>query len=120
AEVLIDGGVELSALYVYGARITPALSLLGMSGVRMHETPQHTRSTGFLQNTTLFAQLSDAVVLGVETNLSGRPNTPWTALVMPQVHLGIVEHVRLQVGVGVLRDGRAAALRQGARLIIER
>ena len=96
------------ALYLGGWRFTPHWSLLGMWGVA-HETGAGAGGEGgdrtqFLQNLTLFYELTDRLHFGVETNLavSGRAFT--TLLVLPQLQYDFGRHFSLQVGLGVARS----------------
>jgi len=123
---LTTGRWSPTALYVAGLRLNRTWSLLGMVGGTVgpqifpfSEEPAQTGSE-IITNLSLFADLTDDLVAGVETNLSRQLRGPAELLVMPQVHWTITKHFRVQFGMGMRDDveGRNAEL--GFRVIWER
>ncbi|WP_165249926.1 hypothetical protein [Paludisphaera soli] len=123
---MTNGRWSPTALYLAGIRFDKTWSLLGMVGGTIGEQifpfsdGPSTVGTDVITNLTLFADVTDDLVLGVETNLSRQLRGPSVLLVMPQVHWKLSEHIRLQFGVGMRDDieGRHAEL--GFRAIWER
>jgi hypothetical protein len=104
-----SGEFTPTILYVAGVRFDPTWSLLGMFGGSVGsqtfpfgEEPPAT-GTDLITNVSLFANATEHVVFGVETNYSRQLRGPAEILVIPQVHLELTRRLRLQFGYG-LRD----------------
>jgi hypothetical protein len=97
---------ELSLLYIPAYRFDRTWSVLSMFGVRSI-TGSHVRDEfGGIVNATLFADVNEHVVLGLEVDSIIAPAGQFSILLMPQVHLEFGGHWTLQAGAGVLyREG---------------
>ncbi|MCP9439756.1 MAG: hypothetical protein NNA20_13030 [Nitrospira sp.] len=107
-------------LYLAGLRIDKVWSVFGMVGPRFdHGETFNGFRNELLSNVTVFADVTDRFVAGVETNfaqvLGGRP----TLLVMPQVHYEVDLHWMGQAGVGVRLGNDVTMPVIGFRLIRE-
>lgn len=107
-------------LYVAGFRFDQRWSLFGMIGPRFeHGNPIGGRNTEILSNVTLFADLTDRLVGGIETNVSQVLKGSGSLLVMPQVHYEVDSHWMVQAGIGVRLVEDLALPEVGFRLIRE-
>lgn len=89
-------------LYLAGVRLDKTWSLFGMVGPRFeHGETFNGFHKEFLSNVTLFADVTDRFVAGVETNFAQVLGGHSTVLVMPQVHYEVDFHWMAQAGVGV-------------------
>lgn len=118
--------VETTGLYLLGVKLHPRWSLLAMAGLRAYLPTRPADSDtrvglSALTNLSVFAEAHERVTLGLETNLARSLEGGAAQLrVVPQVHLGIVRHLRLQVGGGLVSDLAGVAPHVAARVIIER
>lgn len=93
---------DLTLLYIGGARFDETWSALGMIGGRTAVGPgDFDDRTEMLFNFTVFADITDYLTLGVETNHARKLNGKATQLLMPQVHWEVTDQVMIQSGVGV-------------------
>ncbi len=107
-------------LYLAGVRVNETWSVFGMFGPRFEHGAQiGGRNTEVLANVTLFADVTDRIVMGVETNFGQVLNGSPALLVMPQLHYEVGSHWMLQVGVGVRRTDDLTLPEAGFRLIRE-
>ena len=124
-----DGGsgdlaVDLIGLYLGGLRLSRARrwSALLMAGAGGRwEGSAAPSSVSLIVNPSVFFDLEEWATVGVETNLRATIGASQAARVLPQIHLQLSRHLRIQAGVGVDLDsahglGGVAAL----RAIIER
>ena len=113
-----ENAVGFSGVYIAGMQISRPVSALVMAGARTHVGEKHTEAEAIL-NPSVFAHVHPCVVLGLETNFAvGAPSGPYARL-MPQVHLGLGERAKVQLGAGleVQRSGIHPSV--GARAILE-
>lgn len=113
----LRGAGEFSALYIAGRRIGRRTSVLAMLGPRLHAEPR--RLIGELViNPSIFVDLGERATVGLENNavLAGRLSTVRT---LPQFHLQLGQHFRVQFGAGIetARDGVRPSV--AVRLIVE-
>ncbi len=113
-------------LYLAGLRLDRTWSLFAMLGGSVgpqtfpfsDEASQD--GTDLITNLSVFANVTDRLVLGVETNYSRQLRGPSEFLIMPQLHYEFAERLKAQFGIGMRDDveGRHAEL--GFRIILER
>jgi len=111
----------LTGVYLAGYRLNEDWSLLSMSGLR-HELGEGAGNSGgertsWIQNTTLFRQITDQWGLGLETNLALSFTGRSTLLVMPQVQYEPSHHLAIQFGVGFVRSNTDFLPEIGFRVI---
>ncbi len=108
AERLVDVDAwELSLLYIPGWRFDDTWSVLVMIGATSLFGSEIESDVGVLANITVFADVRDGLVLGLEVD-SAFLEDGTSVLIMPQVHYELSEHWTLQFGIGVLYfEGRA-------------
>lgn len=117
--LLDDAEVEATLLYLAGARPWGKLSLFTMLGTRatVGGGPAHFEG---LANPSVYYDVNERLTLGVETNVAlgpshGHPDV----LVIPQAHVQLTRHLRLQIGGGVeWTAGRASGV-LSARVVLE-
>ena len=97
---------ELSLLYIPAYRFNGTWSILGLYGL-MYETGSDAASkdTTVLLNTTIFANISDQLVLGFEINntdptLQKRDDNEMELLLLPQCQYQLKNGFEIQVGLG--------------------
>ncbi|WP_447979296.1 hypothetical protein [Candidatus Nitrospira bockiana] len=91
-----------SLLYLLAVRMDPVWSVMAMVGGRREIGGDvGAQRTEALTNVTLFADVSDRMVLGVETNVGRVINGSSAVLVMPQIHYEVDPHWMIQAGIGV-------------------
>lgn len=97
-----DSGVwTTTGLYLAGFRFDQRWSVLGMVGGRGEVVgPVPKREIEFLTNITLFSDVTDRMVAGIETNLNQVIGRNTAVLVMPQLHYELDRHWMIQGGVG--------------------
>lgn len=96
---------DLSLLYIPAYRFDATWSVLAMIGIRQQVgSDSQNKTTTFLLNATVFAEISERTTLGLEFNNSDPGNfdeeEELELLAMPQVHLEFSEHWSLQTGIG--------------------
>jgi hypothetical protein len=107
-------------LYLAGFRIDKTWSVLGMFGPRFeHGSPNGRFHKELLSNVTLFADVTDRVVAGVETNFGQALGGHSALLVMPQIHYEVDFHWMIQGGIGVRITSDLTSPEIGFRLIRE-
>jgi hypothetical protein len=107
-------------LYLAGFRLDDTWSLFGMAGGRAEVSgPVINNETELLMNLTLFADVTDRVVVGLETNTGQTLGGNTEVLVMPQLHFEIDRYWMLQVGVGTRVTTAFTLPEAGFRLIRE-
>ncbi len=115
-----------TALYLAGLRLDETWSLFSMWGVSVgpqtfpfaDEAPR--QGTDLILNLSLFANVTEWLVLGVETNFSRQLRGPSEFLLMPQAHVELSEHFTAQFGVGLRDDVEGRSPEIGFRIIWER
>jgi hypothetical protein len=107
-------------LYLAGFRFDETWSVFGMFGSRAEVVGGvQDKTVEMLANVTLFADVTDRVVAGIETNVSQAIDGNAEMLVMPQLHYEIDRHWMIQVGVGARFTTGLALPEAGFRLIRE-
>lgn len=107
-------------LYLAGFRFDETWSLFGMVGPRFeHGSQIGGRNVEMLANVTLFADITDRLVGGIETNFGQVLDGSSTLLVMPQVHYEVDPHWMIQAGAGVRVTREFTLPEIGFRLIRE-
>jgi hypothetical protein len=106
-----------SLLYLAGFRFDPTWSILGMFGAR--GIVNGTSDVEVLSNVTLFADLTERLVAGIETNLNQVIGGDTAFLLMPQVHYEVSKRWMLQAGAGAQFTSEFILPQLGFRLIRE-
>ena len=101
---------ELPLLYLPAFRLSDTWSTLGMVGIQSLVGPDVKDDLAALANLTIFADVSERVVLWLEMDSILLSDAGWAVLLMPQLHLDVTRHLTLQLGAGVwYLDGQPAA-----------
>lgn len=88
-------------LYLAGFRFDHTWSVFGMFGNRTEVSgPGSNKTVELLSNISLFADVTDRLVAGIETNLAQVVEGTTEFLVMPQLHYEIDRHWMIQAGAG--------------------
>jgi hypothetical protein len=106
-----------SLLYIAGFRFDPTWSILGMVGAR--GIVNGTSDVEVLSNVTLFADITERLVAGIETNFNQIVGGASSLLVMPQLHYEVSQHWMLQAGGGAQFTSEFILPQLGFRLIRE-
>lgn len=107
-------------LYLAGFRIDKTWSVFGMFGPRFeHGSSLSGLHKELLSNVTLFADVTNRMVAGVETNVGQVLGGHTSLLVMPQVHYEVDLHWMIQGGIGVRITNDLTLPEIGFRLIRE-
>ena len=104
--MLHESIVELSALYVPGYRFNDTWSMLGLFGIMLEvgeDVPK--KKNTILLNTSIFANVNENLVLGLELNntdptLQGLDDNEMSLLILPQVQYEFNHGYEFQFGVG--------------------
>jgi hypothetical protein len=91
---------ELTVLYLAGVRLN-GWSLFAMVGARTvppMDRPHHTQA---LLNPSIYYDVNERVTVGVEGNFAISERGLFEGLVVPQVHVQLGRHLRVQFGGGV-------------------
>jgi hypothetical protein len=90
-----------TGLYLAGFRFNDTWSVFGMVGGRGEILgPVANKEAEFLANVTLFADVTDRMVAGIETNLNQVIGGNTGVLFMPQLHYELDRYWMIQGGVG--------------------
>ena len=107
AETLLDDSItELSLLYVPGYRFNETWSALGLFGMMLEIGADAADKTEtVLLNASIFADLNENLVLGLELNntdptLQGRDDNEMSLLILPQIHYEFEHGLGFQFGLG--------------------
>ncbi len=107
-------------LYLAGVRFNETWSVFGMFGPRTELGGRVTdRRTEWLSNVTLFADVTNRLVAGIETNVGQVIDGHTSLLVMPQVHYEVSKHWMIQGGAGTQITKGLTLPEIGFRLIRE-
>jgi hypothetical protein len=106
-------------LYLAGFRFNPTWSLFAMAGPRVQFGDGAGADVELLANVSLFADVTDRLVAGVETNFGQIVDGNPALLVMPQVHYEVGPFWMFQAGAGVRFTDSLAIPQLGFRLIRE-
>lgn len=92
--------LTVDALYLTGYRFNDQWSVFSMQGVRASRKSSERRFQGIF-NGSIFRNVTDRLIWGVETNFAfGDPRAKYR-MIMPQAHIGVSKHLKLQCGFGV-------------------
>lgn len=111
-----DRAVESDLLYLFGYQFNENWSKLNMTGFRFTDARSRGHAEGLL-NSNLFYTISKELILGMEVNWESRPNLPDIALVMPQVHVQVAAHAKIQFGFGMKRADKENFPHAATRII---
>lgn len=107
-------------LYLAGFRMNEIWSVFGMLGPRAELGGSVTdRRTELLGNVTLFADLTERLVAGFETNFNQVTDGSSSMLIMPQLHFEVSKHWMIQAGAGVRFTNELTLPEAGFRFIRE-
>jgi hypothetical protein len=95
-----SGTTTLAGLWVAGWRWNRTWSAMGMFGGRQEFGGRGFQATEYLQNISLFADVSDDLVLGMESNYQQQFTGPAALLLLPQFHWQINHCLNFQGGAG--------------------
>ncbi len=88
-------------LYLAGIRFDETWSMMLMAGGRGDlEGGMRAGTVERLFNASLFADVTEDIVLGVETNFAARMDGSGQFIVLPQAHLELTECIQVQLGLG--------------------
>jgi hypothetical protein len=113
-------------LYLTGLRLDKTWSLFGMYGFSVgpqafpfvdEESPY---GLNILVNLSIFANVTEKLVLGLETNFDRQVGGPMQTLIMPQAHVHFSERIKAQVGFGLRDEVTSRFGELGFRVIFER
>jgi len=125
AQAIIQYGRDSSiwtttGLYLAGVRFDEIWSLFGMLGGRAEIIgPVSNKEVELLANATLFADVTDRLVAGIETNFNQVIRGDIEVLVMPQLHYEVDRHWMVQAGVGARVTTKFTLPVAGFRIIRE-
>ena len=108
--------LENNLLYLAGYQFNEQWSTLNMLGLRSTDV----RSEGHIEelvNSTLFYSYSSNLMMGLEVNWESRPNRPDITLVMPQLHVQIAKHAKVQIGLGMKQANQETFPHAATRII---
>jgi hypothetical protein len=107
-------------LYLAGFRFDKTWSVFGMFGSRAEVSGAvPNKEVELLANVTLFADVTEQVVAGVETNVGQVFGGNTKLLVMPQLHYELSRYWMIQAGVGARFTSALVLPEAGFRLIRE-
>lgn len=109
---------QASGLYIAGVRWHDHWSTISMAGLSRSSKAGAARTSPLL-NHTVFYERWKRTVAGVEWNSKDLAGARQEWLIMPQMHIRLVEKVNLQVGIGVRRQSGHRTATIGWRLIRE-
>ena len=98
-----DKAFENDLLYLFGYEFNERWSMLNMTGFRTTDTRARGRFEGLI-NANLFYTFSKNLIVGLEINWEKRPHEPDITLLMPQLHVQLAKHAKIQFGFGMKRS----------------
>jgi hypothetical protein len=98
-----DKAFENDLLYLFGYEFNEKWSMLNMTGFRTTDARARGRYEG-LVNANLFYTFSKNLIVGLEINWEKRPHEPDITLLMPQFHVQLAKHAKIQFGFGMKRS----------------
>lgn len=111
---------NLTLLYLAGFRLDETWSVFGMVGPRVEAGGRiDNRTVEVLSNITVFADLTDRLVGGIETNLGQVLDGSAALLVMPQIAYEVDKYWMIQSGIGVRFTSGLTLPELGFRIIRE-
>jgi hypothetical protein len=116
--LLEPGETEVTLLYLAGVRLNgwTVFSMFGVRTVPPMDRPHHTEA---IINPSTYYDVSERVTVGFEGNLAISERGAFTALLIPQAHLQLSRHFRIQIGAGMGIAERQAYPVVATRLIVE-
>jgi hypothetical protein len=125
-QVILEGVVDDLTLvtipsYLLFFRITDRLSVTTITGLELIVDPRTLeRHAALLANPSFWYAIAPTVVVGLENNLVLHRDFQTEVLMMPQAHVQLSHHVRVQVGLGAAIENLVQVAPVGAaRFIIE-
>jgi len=116
----LDRHQSAHALYVLAAELGRHGGLVTMIGPRWSVSPSHGPELGALLAASIFVSARNHHALGLEASWIRSAHTDELHL-MPQAHLPLGRHARLQLGVGAHHEGMLGwGAVAGLRVIVER
>lgn len=108
---------EATPLYLAGRRLGKRVSIFGMLGPRAHIGARGLH-TALIANPSIFVDVHEVLTLGIENNgvVDGRRSR---LRVLPQVHVQVNRHLRLQAGGGLEVTVQGMAPLVSLRAVIE-
>lgn len=120
AEVSLDNGhTDAVLLYVFGHRLTRSWSYLTMIGARSTASKGGLSDWATVLNSSLFVDVREWWTAGLESNTWLDQHGEWRLRLLPQVHLQLSEHVRIQLGAGAEAQPSGLTPVVGTRFIME-
>lgn len=95
-----SGTTTLALLWVAGWRFDDTWSTLALIGARQQIGRPGFRGTEYLQNVTLFTDVHEDLLLGLETNYQQETTDPSALLLMPQFQWRMTDCLNFQAGAG--------------------
>lgn len=111
---------EFTGLYILGYELPREWNTLSMFGLRATTGDDVGSDTELLVNVSLFRELDDHFVFGLENDLEIGAEGDWSLLVFPQLHYEINGFFAVQLGVGAEFSDRSTEFTAGFRLIYAR
>ncbi len=111
---------ELTGLYLVGYELPRKWNTLSMFGVRATTGEDVSSMTELLANVSLFRELGDHLVFGLENVLEVETGGDWSLLLFPQMHYEINGFFGIQFGIGAGLGDRDTEFSAGFRLIYAR
>ncbi|SER82914.1 hypothetical protein SAMN05421690_10931 [Nitrosomonas sp. Nm51] len=108
--------LENNLLYIAGYQFNEKWDTLNMVGIRFTDV-QSEGHVEELVNSSLFYSYSSNLIMGLEVNWESRPNRPDITLVMPQLHVQVAKHAKIQAGFGMKQVGRETFPHVATRII---
>lgn len=97
---------ELAMLHIGKVRVGERVSLISISGVQgVHARESGGVHAAGLVNLSAFYAVAQQVLVGVETNMRLDDALAFDWMVMPQAHVQLNHHARMQVGMGAVKGG---------------
>jgi hypothetical protein len=120
-EYEFDGRVSMfTSLYMMGVRFDETWSVLAMFGFRSTVLKDERENfTELINNLSVFADVTDEWVVGVETNMAHNLIGPSSLLIVPQAHWAMTPNLNFQFGGGMQATGRTAYPLAAFRLVYE-
>lgn len=87
-----------------------------MTGFRLTDVRSEGHAEG-LVNGNLFYTFSKNLILGLGINWESRPNRPDVALAIPQLHIQLAKHAKIQFGFGMKRADNETFPHAASRII---
>ncbi|MFN4261407.1 MAG: hypothetical protein ACK4RK_19145 [Gemmataceae bacterium] len=116
-----EWSVTPTLLYIGAVRFDDVYSALGMIGLSREFGGQQEgpNFTFLLANATLFAEVTERLTLGLESNLASDLLGNTAILLMPQIHWEFARGFNLQFGVGVRAESTSFIGEGAFRLVYE-